>query len=47
MFKPLGLAVLASALLSAGTANAETVEIHLIDLLDNTQNGYCLALMGN
>lgn len=46
MFKPLGLAVLASALLSAGTANAETVEIYLIDLLDNAQNGYCLDISG-
>ncbi|WGW04118.1 ricin-type beta-trefoil lectin domain protein [Tropicibacter oceani] len=39
-------AALAGAFLTAATAQAETVEIHLTDLLDNTQNGYCLDIAG-
>lgn len=41
---------LASAALAvflfAGTAQAETVEIYLTDMLDNIQNGYCLDISG-
>lgn len=29
---------------AAGAAHAENVEIYLTDLLDNTQNGYCLDI---
>ncbi|WP_460275844.1 ricin-type beta-trefoil lectin domain protein [Celeribacter sp. ULVN23_4] len=35
-----------TVLLTAGVAHAETVEVNLIDLLDNTQNGYCLDISG-
>lgn len=38
-------AVLA-VLLIAGSAQAETVEIYLVDMLDNTQNGYCIDISG-
>ncbi|MDO6588897.1 hypothetical protein DS901_14090 [Loktanella sp. D2R18] len=37
---------IASLLLSASLAHAETVEINLIDLLDNTQDGYCVDISG-
>ncbi len=29
-----------------GTARAETVEIYLLDMLDNTQAGYCIDIAG-
>lgn len=32
--------------LTAGAALAENVEIYLVDMLDNTQNGYCLDIAG-
>ncbi len=32
--------------LTAGTANADNVEIYLTDMLDNTQNGYCVDIAG-
>jgi hypothetical protein len=35
-----------SLLLSTGIAHAGTVEIHLLDRLDNKQNGYCLDISG-
>ncbi len=38
--------ITAALLMSAGIADAETVEIHLLDLLDNTQDGYCLDIAG-
>lgn len=38
------LAALAGAMLTAGAAQAENVEIYLIDMLDNTQAGYCLDI---
>lgn len=34
------------ALLAGGAAQAEKVEIYLLDKLDNTQNGYCLDIAG-
>jgi hypothetical protein len=37
-------ATLAVALVAATTAQAESVEIYLADLLDNTQNGYCVDI---
>ncbi|WP_424934117.1 ricin-type beta-trefoil lectin domain protein [Amaricoccus macauensis] len=38
------LAALTGTMLTAGAAQAETVEIYLIDMLDNTQAGYCLDI---
>jgi len=35
-----------AALLTTGSAQAENVEIYLLDLLDNTQNGYCFDIAG-
>ncbi len=35
---------LTCALFGVGTANAENVEIYLIDILDNTQSGYCIDI---
>ena len=29
---------------AAGAAQAESVEIYLVDMLDNTQNGYCIDI---
>ncbi|MBT0956599.1 RICIN domain-containing protein [Alphaproteobacteria bacterium KMM 3653] len=40
----LSLAAAFSALLPAGAAMAENVEIYLLDRLDNKQNGYCLDI---
>lgn len=34
------------SMLFAGTAHAENVEIYLLDLLDNSQNGYCIDISG-
>lgn len=42
----LKLATFAALLLTASMARAETVEIHAIDPLDNTQDGYCLDISG-
>ncbi|MBU2992645.1 ricin-type beta-trefoil lectin domain protein [Octadecabacter sp. 1_MG-2023] len=36
----------AALFLSAAVAQADTVEINLIDMLDNTQDGYCLDISG-
>jgi len=36
--------VIFTALLISGTANADNVEVYVTDLLDNTQNGYCLDI---
>ncbi len=36
----------AAFLMTASLVQAETVEINLVDLLDNTQNGYCLDISG-
>jgi hypothetical protein len=33
-------------MLGAGMAHADTVEINLIDMLDNVQDGYCLDISG-
>lgn len=35
-----------AALLFAGAAQADTVEVYLVDKLDNIQNGYCLDISG-
>ncbi|SLN55849.1 Ricin-type beta-trefoil lectin domain protein [Pseudoruegeria aquimaris] len=37
---------LASGLAGAGAAHAENVEIYLLDMLDNTQAGYCFDIAG-
>ncbi|WP_417271703.1 ricin-type beta-trefoil lectin domain protein [Celeribacter sp.] len=42
---PTSAAVIATVLL-AGAAQAETVEVHLMDKLDNIQNGYCIDISG-
>jgi len=42
----LKLATITSILLSATLAHAETVEVFAVDMLDNTQNGYCLDISG-
>lgn len=44
MFRTAIPAALIGILLTAGTAKAENVEIYLLDLLDNTQNGYCVDI---
>jgi len=41
--KMLAAALLGTMLCSA-TAHAENVEIYLLDMLDNTQNGYCVDI---
>ncbi|MCT8159151.1 hypothetical protein [Pseudoruegeria sp. SHC-113] len=43
--KTTALACVAS-LLALSSAQAETVEIYLLDMLDNTQNGYCVDIAG-
>lgn len=40
--KPLTMSLCALTL--AGTAQAENVEIYLLDMLDNKQNGYCIDI---
>lgn len=35
---------LTAALITAGAAQAETVEVYVVDMLDNIQNGYCLDI---
>ncbi|MCK0138792.1 ricin-type beta-trefoil lectin domain protein [Aliiroseovarius sp. F47248L] len=42
----LKFATSAALLLTASMVHAETVEIYAIDLLDNTQNGYCIDISG-
>jgi hypothetical protein len=37
---------LTGLLLATGTVRAENVEVYLSDMLDNTQNGYCLDIAG-
>lgn len=37
-------ALAGTVLLSAVSAQAENVEIYLLDMLDNTQNGYCIDI---
>ena len=39
-------AALAGLLLTTGAARAENVEVYLVDMLDNIQNGYCLDIAG-
>lgn len=46
MSRPLVSAAAAALLLTAGAAQAETVEIYLTDKLDNIQNGYCVDISG-
>ena len=36
--------MLTAALLTAGTAYGQNVEVYLVDLLDNIQDGYCLDI---
>lgn len=38
------VAAMICATLTAGAAAAENVEIYLVDMLDNLQNGYCLDI---
>ncbi len=38
--------ITAGLLMVAGVAHAETVEIDLLDLVDNIQDGYCLDIAG-
>ena len=35
-----------AALLAAGSAHADNVEVYALDILDNTQNGYCIDISG-
>ncbi len=44
MFFTKPLTAVATVALCAGTAQAESVEIYLIDMLDNIQDGYCLDI---
>lgn len=44
MIRTIAFATAASALFGAGTARADNVEIYLIDMLDNTQSGYCIDI---
>ena len=44
MYSKPALGALLCAFLAAGTAHAENVEVYLTDMLDNTQNGYCLDI---
>lgn len=46
MFKSILSATMMAAILSAGTAQADSVEVYLTDMLDNTQAGYCLDIAG-
>ena len=34
----------ATAVVLAGSAHAESVEVYVVDMLDNIQNGYCLDI---
>ncbi|WP_299375771.1 ricin-type beta-trefoil lectin domain protein [uncultured Tateyamaria sp.] len=42
MFKP--VAPFIAAMMVAGMAHAENVEIYVVDMLDNIQDGYCLDI---
>ena len=44
MTRSITLAASIALLSAAGAARAERVEIHLVDLLDSTQDGYCLDI---
>lgn len=44
MIKSIALTALFSATCAAGVAQAENVEIYLLDMLDNTQAGYCIDI---
>lgn len=46
MLKRTLVSALSSIMLFAGAAQAENVEIYLTDILDNTQNGYCVDISG-
>ncbi len=46
MMKPAFTAALVGAMFAAGAAQAENVEIYLADMLDNSQNGYCVDIAG-
>ncbi|WP_018689067.1 ricin-type beta-trefoil lectin domain protein [Ahrensia kielensis] len=46
MIKPFKAALIVGTLLVSNAAQAEDVEIYLVDMLDNTQNGYCLDIAG-
>lgn len=37
-------ALASAAILTAGMAHAENVEIYVVDILDNIQNGYCIDI---
>lgn len=41
MLKPVTIAV---AMIAASAAHAENVEVYVVDMLDNIQNGYCLDI---
>lgn len=44
MYKNIAYLIVICALLSTQRAQAENVEIFLLELLDNTQNGYCIDI---
>lgn len=44
MIKYIAFPSLLSAMLAAGSAQAKNVEIYLVDMLDNTQAGYCIDI---
>ncbi len=44
MIKSAIKALLVGTFMTASAAHAENVEIYLIDMLDNTQNGYCIDI---
>ncbi|MDP5220908.1 ricin-type beta-trefoil lectin domain protein [Ruegeria sp. 2205SS24-7] len=46
MIKQTLIPAAAALLLTAGVAQAETVEVYLLDMLDNIQEGYCLDIAG-
>ena len=46
MFKRTLLCTLAATFLTAAPSFAENVEIYLTDMLDNTQQGYCIDIAG-
>lgn len=46
MFYRSFLSAVASTFLVAGAAQADNVEIFLVDMLDNTQAGYCIDISG-
>jgi len=44
LFKLLTTSAVLCPLLIAGAAQAENVEIYLLDMLDSAQNGYCIDI---